>query len=113
MPPVNPAMSALQSLRGPAQAPGMAPVDGNKDMPMAVDKPTKELFIDRSLFADTPVKKGQDVTLTGKITTIGASIGFMPTAVVPTEAVTDPNEESFDEELDDTAPDVAVDEAQS
>jgi hypothetical protein len=98
----SPATSALQALRQ-AKAPGMAPVNENKDMPMAMDKPTKELFIDRSLFAETPVKKDQEVTLRGKITTIGASIGFMPLAVVdaPMEEM---GEEEFDEELDDTPP---------
>jgi len=105
------ALAALQAMRGPAAppaegppaAPGMAPADANKDMPMAVDKPSKELFIDRSLFADLPVKKGQEVTLTGKITTTGASVGFMPVSVAP--ATPEPGEgtdgeEQFDADLD-------------
>lgn len=96
------ATGALQALRQ-AKAPGMAPANENKEMPMALDKPTKELFIDRSLFANTPVKKDQEVTLKGKITTLGSSIGFMPLAVVEAPAE-EMGEEEFDEELDDTPP---------
>lgn len=98
------ALAALQAMRGPAPeaaAPaGMAPVDPKMDMPMAVDKPTKELFLDRSLFSGTPVKKGQEVTVSGKVTTIGASIGFMPTSIEPAGSADEEGAEQFDEDLD-------------
>lgn len=102
MPPPNPAMAALQAMRAPADpAAAAGPVtpgaDPTKDMPMAVDKPTKEIFLDRSLFKDMGVKKGMEITLTGKITTPGASIGFTPSAAAPAGVQ---QEEQFDPELD-------------
>lgn len=98
MPPDATAMAALQALRPPAQAPGMAPASTTKEMPMAMDKPTKELFLDRSLFKDLAVKKGQEVTITGKITTPGSSIGFTPSSVAKVPELTP--EAEFDEDLD-------------
>ena len=103
----NPALAALQSLRPPAPQGGMAPANPAKDMPMAVDKPSKELFVDRSLFADKKVKKGETITITCKVTSIGASVGCMPISV-DAAPIVEEGEDKFDEDLDDDAGDDAA-----
>lgn len=96
---MNPAMMALMQAKkaGQPEAPppqGMAPGSDEQSMPMGEDKTSGEYFLDRGMFGDLAVKVGDEIKVTGKVTTIGNKIGFMPSAVEP--AGTQGSEGEFD-----------------
>ncbi len=95
MPPMHPALAALQGARQSG-----APDDGAQDNPLGTEKRTKEVFLDKDMFGDFKPKKGDKVTIQGTVTTTGVSVGVTPDSVSPEKGDKD-EEKEFDPDLDD------------
>ncbi len=100
----NPEMDVLMKMRGQ----GMAQGNDQKMNPASQNEEGSELFLDRKLFSGGKPKEGQEITVTGTVTSIGDKIGFAPMACSPGGGSSQDGEgsakpdEGYDEDLHDS-----------
>ena len=96
-------MAQGDSFPGMGGEPAMAPVDslGEEVMPMASNKATGELFVDKDLFNGAKVKRGQRVMLYGTVTAVGNRIGVQPDkGAMDSEGAEDEMDDDLDDDID-------------